>query len=79
MARAGACDWILQRDLQHHSRWTETLRTPTWMDYLRMNHRLSPADQEIARALAALHQGETRPQTELAIERPARRGLASSL
>lgn len=69
MSRAGARDWTLQRDLREPSQWAETFRTPTWMDFLRLNHRLSPADQEITQLLSALHQGDRAPQTDLAIER----------
>ncbi|MDK1493734.1 MFS transporter [Sinorhizobium sp. 7-81] len=69
MARAGARDWTLQRDLRKPSEWTETFRTPTWMDFLRLNHRLSPADQAVFQLLSALHEGDAPPQTDLAIER----------
>ncbi|MCA1495034.1 MFS transporter [Ensifer sp. NBAIM29] len=69
VSRAGARDWTLQRDLRKPSQWTETFRTPTWMDFLRLNHRLSPADQEITQLLAGLHKGDASPQTDLAIER----------
>jgi len=69
VSRAGARDWTLQQDLRKPSQWTETFRTPTWMDFLRLNHRLSPADQEISRLLIALHKGDSSPQTDLAIER----------
>ncbi|MBY5571611.1 MFS transporter [Rhizobium leguminosarum] len=69
MSRAGARDWTLQRDLRTPAQWTETFRTPTWMDFLRLNHRLSPADQEISELLFALHEGDRPPQTDLAIER----------
>ncbi|MBY5720729.1 MFS transporter [Rhizobium leguminosarum] len=69
MSRAGARDWTLQRDLRTPAQWTETFRTPTWMDFLRLNHRLSPADQEISELLSALHEGDRAPQTDLAIER----------
>ncbi len=40
-SRAGARNWTLQRNLQTPNLWTETFRTPTWMDYLRLNHRLT--------------------------------------
>ncbi|MDW9782911.1 MFS transporter [Sinorhizobium meliloti] len=69
MSRAGARDWSLQRDLRTPAQWAETFRTTTWMDFLRLNHRLSPADQEIAELLCALHEGDRSPQTDLAIER----------
>lgn len=69
MSRAGARDWTLRQDLREPSKWAETFRTPTWMDFLRLNHRLSPADQEISELLSALHRGDRSPQTDLAIER----------
>ncbi|MBY3307375.1 MFS transporter [Rhizobium laguerreae] len=69
MSRAGARAWSLQRDLRKPSKWTETFRTPTWTDYLRLNGRLSLADQEVGQLLVALHVG-TPPQLELAFERP---------
>ena len=69
MSRAGARDWRLQRNLRAPSCWTETFRTPTWMDFLRLHHRLSPTDQEIYRLLAALHRGDELPDMEIAIER----------
>ncbi len=69
VSRAGARDWTLQRDLRQPSVWTETFRTPTWMDFLRLNHRLSPADHEISQLLSGLHNGDSPPQTDLAIER----------
>ncbi|WEX91592.1 MFS transporter (plasmid) [Sinorhizobium garamanticum] len=69
VSRAGARDWTLQRDLRNPFQWTETFRTPTWMDFLRLNHRLSPADQGISQLLLGLHKGDSSPQTDLAIER----------
>lgn len=68
-SQAGARNWTLQRNLLSPTLWTETFRTPTWTDYLRLNHRLSAADQELGAELAALHDGATTPQTVLAIER----------
>lgn len=68
-SRAGARNWTLQRNLQTPSLWTETFRTPTWMDFLRLNHRLTAADKEVGDHLLALHEGERPPDTVLAIER----------
>lgn len=68
-SRAGARNWTLQRNLHTPSVWTETYRTPTWMDYLRLNHRLTAADKEVGDRLAALHHGECPPEPLLAIER----------
>ncbi|AMY03409.1 MFS transporter [Mesorhizobium ciceri] len=68
-SRAGARNWTLQRNLQTPSIWTETFRTPTWMDFLRLNHRLTAADKEIGDHLLSLHDGERPPHTVLSIER----------
>lgn len=68
--RVGARHWNLQRDLQEPSHWTETFRTPTWMDYLRLNHRLTAADKELDQRLLELHEGDLPPRTKLSIERP---------
>ncbi|MER9597930.1 MFS transporter [Mesorhizobium sp. M0047] len=69
-SRAGARHWHLQRDLQDPSLWTETFRTPTWMDYLRLNHRLTTADQALDRQLLELNMGGAPPHAKLSIERP---------
>ncbi|WP_036263929.1 MFS transporter [Mesorhizobium sp. WSM2561] len=66
----GARHWNLQRDLQEPLYWTETFHTPTWMDYLRLNHRLTAADKELDQHLLELHVGEGPPRTRLSIERP---------
>jgi hypothetical protein len=69
-SRAGARNWNLQRDLQNPSRWIETFRTPTWTDYLRLNHRLTASDQKLDEHLSSLHAHEIPPQLSLSIERP---------
>ncbi|RWE21473.1 MAG: MFS transporter [Mesorhizobium sp.] len=69
-SRVGARRWNLQRDLQEPSHWTETFRTPTWMDYLRLNHRLTASDKELDQRLLELHTGELPPRIKLSIERP---------
>ncbi|MFQ6163951.1 MFS transporter [Sinorhizobium meliloti] len=68
-SRAGARNWALQRNLQMPSVWIETFRTPTWMDFLRLNLRLTAADKEVVEHLQALHDGKLPPQTVLSIER----------
>ncbi|MDW9924824.1 MFS transporter [Sinorhizobium meliloti] len=68
-SRAGARNWTLQRNLQSPKVWTETFRTPTWMDFLRLNHRLTAADKDVVEHLQSLHDGELPPQTVLSIER----------
>ncbi|UWU19575.1 MFS transporter (plasmid) [Rhizobium sullae] len=68
-SRAGARNWTLQRSLQTPSLWTETYWTPTWVDYLRLNHRLTAGDREVGLRLAALHDGDLPPEPMLSIER----------
>ncbi|WP_457813746.1 MFS transporter (plasmid) [Sinorhizobium meliloti] len=68
-SRAGARNWTLHRYLETPSVWIETFRTPTWMDFLRLNHRLTAADKDVVQHLEALHDGKLPPQTVLSIER----------
>ncbi|MBX5137694.1 MFS transporter [Rhizobium lentis] len=68
-SRAGARNWSLQRSLQTPSLWTETYWTPTWVDYLRLNHRLTAGDKEVDDRLVALHEGNLPPEPMLSIGR----------
>lgn len=68
--RVGARHWTLLRNLQSPSQWKETFRTPTWTDYLRLNHRLTTADKELYERVIELHSGKRPPRLELSIERP---------
>lgn len=69
-SRVGARHWTLQRDLQEPSQWTETFGTPTWTDFLRLNHRLTTSDKELDERILKLHTGELPAQMKLSIERP---------
>lgn len=69
-SRLGARHWTVERDLQEPCQWTESFRTPTWTDYLRLNHRLTTADKELDDRLQAFHTGEHPPRMKLSIERP---------
>ncbi|WP_246529603.1 MFS transporter [Microvirga zambiensis] len=69
-SRVGARRWTLQRNLQKPLQWTETFQTPTWTDYLRLNHRLTTADKELDERVLDLHAGEEPPHMTLSIERP---------
>ncbi|UPJ79255.1 MFS transporter [Bradyrhizobium sp. 183] len=69
-SRIGARHWTIERDLQRPREWTETFRAPTWADYLRLNHRLTGADNELEKRLWELHAGKQPPQKRLSIERP---------
>ncbi|AJD43952.1 major facilitator superfamily protein (plasmid) [Rhizobium gallicum bv. gallicum R602sp] len=77
-SQAGARNWTLQRNLLTPTLWTETFRTPTWTDYLRLNHRLSATDHDLGGRIAALHDGKDAPQTVLAIERATTLGHTRS-
>ncbi|RWK87205.1 MAG: MFS transporter [Mesorhizobium sp.] len=69
-SRVGARQWTLQRNLQRPLEWTETFHTPTWTDYLRLNHRLTTEDRQLGEKVLLLHEGELPPQVTLLIERP---------
>lgn len=69
-SRAGARHWNLERDLQEPSHWIESFRTPTWTDYLRLNHRLTIKDHQLDERLSQLHSGERPRQLTFSIERP---------
>ncbi|MFK0692111.1 MFS transporter [Mesorhizobium sp. IMUNJ 23033] len=68
-SRVGARHWTLQRNLQKPVQWTETFRTPTWTDYLRLNHRLTTEDRQLDERVLLLHEGKLPPQVTLLIER----------
>lgn len=69
--RDGARNWTLMRDLENPDIWTETYHTPTWLDYVRHNHRRTKADAENFDRLLVLHQGPDRPRVHRMIERQA--------
>ena len=72
-SQVGARHWTVERDLLEPSRWTETFRTPTWTDYLRLNSRLTAAHKELDRRLRELHVGAEPPRARLSIEQSKRR------
>nr|WP_156532569.1 MFS transporter [Agrobacterium vitis] len=67
--RDGAQNWALMRDLENPDIWTETYHTPTWVDYVRHNHRRTKADAEITDRLGDLHKGSKPPHVHRMIER----------
>ncbi len=70
-SKCGARNWVLERDLQQTSRWIETFRTPTWTDFLRLNHRLSGSQANLSNEIAALASQESPSSTpKISIERP---------
>ncbi len=67
--RDGANDWKLLRDLANPETWIERYSTPTWLDYVRHNSRLTHEDKVIPERLHALHRGQSRPVVRRMIER----------
>jgi hypothetical protein len=67
--RDGANDWKLLRDLAKPEVWIERYSTPTWLDYVRHNSRLTQEDASIPETLRALHRGPERPAVRRMIER----------
>lgn len=69
--RDGARNWRLMRDLADPELWIERYETPTWLDYVRHNNRITHHDAMIPQRLRALHQGPETPRVRRMIERPA--------
>jgi len=67
--RDGARQWRLMRDLAEPQVWVEKYQTPTWLDYIRHNQRITHADASINEGIRALHQGPDRPVVHRMIER----------
>jgi MFS family permease len=67
--RDGARNWMLLRDLSDPEIWIERFNTPTWLDYIRHNNRLTHEDAAIPERLLALHQGPGSPVVRRMIER----------
>jgi MFS family permease len=77
--RDGARQWTLLRDLVTPELWIERYESPTWVEYIRHNQRVTQADAEIGDRLRALHYGAEPPVARRLIERqvssPPRRRL----
>lgn len=67
--RDGAHNWMLLRDLADPQLWIERYKTPTWLDYIRHNSRMTHDDALIPQRLHALHQGPPGPVVRRMIER----------
>jgi len=67
--RDGARSWRLLRDLADPGIWVERYETPTWLDYIRHNSRMTHHDSSISKRLGALHCGTDRPRVRRMIER----------
>ena len=67
--RDGAQNWVLLRDLENPGLWKEAYHVPTWVDYVRHNHRRTQADADITARLLALNKGGRKPGVRRMIER----------
>ncbi|WP_374444045.1 MFS transporter [Stella sp.] len=70
--RDGARHWTLMRDLADPRLWVERYHTPTWIDYVRHNQRMTQADIAVTDHVRALHRGDGPPRVHRMIERPTR-------
>ena len=67
--RDGAHNWRLLRDLSDRSLWIERYETATWLDYARLNNRVTQDDAPIPERIRALHQGVGEPRVRRMLER----------
>ena len=67
--RDGARHWTLLRDLGDPQLWVERYHTPTWIDYVRHNHRRTQDDAGITDLIHALHRGAEPPKVHRMLER----------
>jgi len=67
--RDGARHWALLRDLTDSTLWFERYDSPTWVEYVRQNQRVTQADAEIGERVRALHSGPNPPVAHRMIER----------
>ena len=67
--RDGARNWRLLRDLADPRLWIERYETPTWLDYIRLNNRLTQDDASIPRTPARAASRAEGPRVRRMIER----------
>jgi hypothetical protein len=67
--RDGARNWRLLRDLHDPRLWIERYETPTWLDYIRLNNRMTQNDAQVPERLRELHRGTEGPRVRRRIER----------
>lgn len=67
--RDGAMNWALLRDLNDSHLWVERFTTPTWLEYIRHNNRMTQDDAVVPQRLRELHQGPGLPVVRRMIER----------
>jgi MFS family permease len=67
--RDGAMYSMLLRDLADPTIWVERYTTPTWLEYIRHNNRMTQDDAVVLQRLRELHQGPGLPTVRRMIER----------
>ena len=67
--RDGARHWSLLRDLSEPDLWIERFDSPTWLDYVRTNQRITEDDAVVWDRIRSLHQGPDKPRVRRMIER----------
>ncbi|HEY1145004.1 MAG TPA: MFS transporter, partial [Allosphingosinicella sp.] len=67
--RDGARHWQLLRDLEDTELWVERYDSPTWIEYVRHNQRITQADADVGARLRALDQGTETKHVRRLIER----------
>lgn len=67
--RDGARNWRLLRDLADPQLWIERYETPTWLEYIRHNGRITHHDATVPERIRALHRGPDAPRVRRMIER----------
>lgn len=67
--RDGARRWSLLRDLADPQIWIERYHSPTWLDYVRQNQRVTHDDAAVWERIRTLHCGPDRPRVRRMIER----------
>jgi len=67
--RDGAQQWVLLRDLEHPTHWSEGYHVPTWTEYIRHNERRTQADAALSDRLNALNRAPEGERVHRMIER----------
>ena len=58
------------RDVENPELWIESYHTPTWVEYIRHNQRITHADAMVGEKIRQLHSGKEPPLVHRMIERP---------
>ena len=65
----GASDWTLIQDLDDPERWIERFQSPTWLDHLRRQSRMTVSTYAASEFVRTFHKGDL-PVVRRYIERP---------